>query len=113
MTIATLLDGKDTLTRQKGHARFGGFLGASTSAVGRYIVSVNAIGTSASVTVETRFHAGFLLTTATGLQLDALVVVHVVLSSRHDDTVCVTVWVSIDGDEDEGLVRSKAKLRTD
>jgi hypothetical protein len=83
VTIATSAGGKGTLIREVSHAWFVGLF-RSRRAWRRYIVSVNAIGTSARGAEETGFHGGFLFATG-GLQRNALVVVNVVLSSRHDD----------------------------
>lgn len=82
VTIATSAGGKGTLTREVSHARLVRLF-SSGRASRRYIVSVNAIGTSARGSEETGFHVGFLFPTG-GLQRDAFILVDVVLSSRHD-----------------------------
>lgn len=83
VTIATSARSKGTPISEMGHARFVRLFSGSRSR-SRYIVSVNAIGTSASRSEETRFHVGFLFPTR-GLQRKAAIVVDVVLSSRHGD----------------------------
>jgi hypothetical protein len=82
VTIATGAGGKGTLTGEVSHARLVRLFSSRRSRC-RYIVSVNAIGTSARGSEETGFHVGFLFPTG-GLQRNALVLVDVVLSSRHD-----------------------------
>jgi hypothetical protein len=81
VTIATSAGGKGTLIGQMGHARLVGLFRSGRTS--RYIVSVDAIGASARGSEETGFHVGFLFPSS-GLQRHALVVVDVVLSSRHD-----------------------------
>lgn len=83
VTVATSAGGKGTLTGEVSHTRLVGLLRSRRSRC-RYIVSVNAIGTSARGSEETGFHVWFLFPTG-GLQRNALVLVDVVLSSRHDD----------------------------
>jgi hypothetical protein len=96
VTVATGTTGEGALSGQIGHARLVGLF-TSRTACRRYIVAVNAIGTSARLAEETGFHAGLFLSSR-GLQGDALVVVDVVLSARHDDGCgcgCETIQASL------------------
>jgi hypothetical protein len=78
MSFATRLCIETAHSSEIRHARFGGFFGTCTDIV----VSVNAVFALTACTVKAKFldHG-----TRSTLQRHALVLIHVVLSSRHDD----------------------------